>query len=217
MRLLLLEDDPKLNRLLTRFFGEKFQLDSCTTYSDAAYHISLYRYDIVLLDRNLDGDDVGLNLLKTIKEKDHTTGVIVISAYSDAIQKIKGLELGADDYLDKPFDINELYARIIALGRRYQPIINVIEGIHFDMQNEIVTYEEVEIKFSKKESALLFYLVKKSNTILSKELLLNTLYQNPQNIASNIIDVTLANIRKKLPHNIIETIKTRGYRISKKD
>jgi two-component system, OmpR family, response regulator len=212
MRILLLEDDAQLLELVSSYLSESYIVDTVSTYKDAQQYLKQMHYDIVLLDRNIHGEDIGMELISTIKNKNIKTGVIVISAYDTISDKVTGLNLGADDYLDKPFDNEELLARITALGRRNQPQQNLtIEGLDINTATKSILFENEEVVLSKKESELLFYLLSHRGDIISKEMLLNALYLHPEDISSNTIDATIKNIRKKLPVNIITTIKTRGY------
>lgn len=210
----MLEDDFKLAQLVSSYLSSHFRVDVVHDMKEAREYITLLNYDIVLLDRNIHGDDIGLNLIKDIKQKDSSTGIIVISAYDNISDKIEGLNLGADDYLDKPFDNDELLARIYALSRRNKmlPEIN-IDGLVCDTIGQTIVYEKQDIVLTKKENTLFFYLIQKKGQIVSQDELLDALYINPQNISSNTIDVTIGHIRKKLPVQIIKTIKTRGYTI----
>lgn len=212
MRILMLEDDLILAKLVSTYLLKYFKVDVVHTIDEARDFIAQFNYTVVLLDRNIYGDDVGLTLIKDIKNKNQTTGIIIISAYDSITDKIEGLNLGADDYLDKPFDNDELLARIYALSRRNQPLPQIeIDGILFDTNLQTIQYQSEMITLSKKESELLFYLLQKKGHIISKDELLDAIYLNPQNISSNTLDVTIGNIRKKLPLSIIKTVKTRGY------
>ncbi|MBA3024873.1 MAG: response regulator transcription factor [Sulfurimonas sp.] len=212
MRVLMLEDDIVLAELVSAYLLAHVRVDVVNNLAEAKEFIAQLHYDVVLLDRNIHGEDVGLNLVAEIKSKNPATGIIVISAYDSIADKIEGLNLGADDYLDKPFDNDELLARIYALGRRNQPLPQLhIEGLLFDTNLKTIEYEKKSVSLTKKESDLLFYLIKKRGQIVSKDELLDALYINPQNISSNTIDVTIGHIRKKLPVSIIKTVKTRGY------
>ena len=214
MRILMLEDNLQLSELVTAYLSEHFVVDALSTLQEAEDYIDHFIYDVVLLDRDIDGEDIGMSLIEKIKAKNAQTGVIVISAYDTIADKISGLNLGADDYLDKPFDNDELLARIQALGRRYQSMTALdLDGLKCDMRLKQLHYKDEAVLLSRKESDLFFYLLKKRGSIVSKEELLNALYLNPQNISSNTIDVTIGHIRKKLPLKLIKTIKTRGYTI----
>ena len=208
----MLEDDEKLAGLVSKYLSAHFRVDSVHYIKEAREFIAQFNYDIVLLDRNIHGDDIGLNLIKDVKNKNSSTGVIVISAYDSISDKIEGLNLGADDYLDKPFDNDELLARIYALSRRNQALPEVnLDGLLCNTIAQTLAYENEAIILTKKELTLFFYLLQKRGQIISKDELLDALYINPQNISSNTLDVTIGHIRKKLPLSIIRTIKTRGY------
>ncbi len=212
MRVLLLEDNPQLSKLVSGYLKCHFQIDTVATFNEALDYIDRFNYDVALLDRDINGQDVGMNLIEKIKGKNSSTGVIIVSAFDSISEKISGLNLGADDYVDKPFDNEELLARIYALARRNQSTPTLtIEGINIDTSKQTLSYENSSISLSKRESDLFFYLVQKRGVIISKDELLDAVYQDPQSIASNTLDVTVRNIRKKLPINIIKTIKTRGF------
>ena len=214
MRVLMLEDNKELSLLVSSYLGQHVVIDVLSTVEEASDYIDQFMYDVVLLDRDINGADIGMSLIKKIKAKNAQTGVIVISAYGSIADKIDGLNLGADDYLDKPFDNEELLARIFALSRRNQNALEVrVDGLMCDTQKKQLHYENEIVPLTRKESDLFFYLLKKKGSIVSKEELLDALYLNPQNISSNTIDVTIGHIRKKLPIKVIKTIKTRGYTI----
>lgn len=211
MRILMLEDDLVLSQLVASYLSSHFIVDTTSSMNEAKENIEHSHYDIALLDRNIHGHDIGMELIASIKQKNPHTGVIVMSAYGSIAEKVKGLNLGADDYLDKPFDNEELLARISALSRRHQTPLCHIGDLSINLQLKTLSTPDSEIRLSKKESTLLFYLLQHRGEILSKERLLNALYLHPEEISSNTIDATIKNIRKKLPQNIITTIKTRGY------
>lgn len=212
MRVLMLEDDTVLAELVSAFLLLHVRVDTVHTLQAAREHLATVHYDVVLLDRNIYGEDIGMELITEIKTKNANIGIIIISAYDSISDKIEGLNLGADDYLDKPFDNEELLARIYVQGRKSQalPEIN-IEGLECNFLKKSLCFEGESIVLSKKEENLFFYLLQKRTKIVSKDELLDALYINPQSISSNTLDVTIANIRKKIPVNIIRTVKTRGY------
>jgi len=212
MRVLLVEDNLELSKLVSSYLSLYFIIDTVSTFSEACDYIDQFTYRVVLLDRNLDDVDCGMQLIEKIKKKDAKTGVIVISAYDSIADKVLGLDMGADDYVEKPFDNDELRARVSALARRHQHLqIIEIDKLVCDPLTKSICYEDEDVILSKKESDMFFYLLQQRGSIVPKEELLNALYINPQKISSNTIDVTLAHIRKKLPVSVITTIKTRGY------
>jgi len=211
MRVLYLEDDEKLSNIVRTLLQDKLIIDIASNYSDAKNLFLAYHYDIVLLDRDIDGQDVGMNLINLIQRHNPDIGIIVLSAYSTIDDKINGLELGADDYMEKPYNINELHARIQALHRRNLPNIINIESMKFDTSSKRIFDNDSEIFLSNKENNLLFYLLINRNKLVSKEQLLHSLYLHPEDISSNTINVRINAIRNKLPIDIIKNIKTRGY------
>jgi len=216
MRILMLEDDAVLAELVGNYLSLHFRVDTVSELSEALAYLEQFHYSVVLLDRNIKGIDVGMTLIEKIKQRHAETGVIVISAYDSIADKIMGLNLGADDYLDKPFNNAELLARIYALSRRHRSLPTVeLEGLTCDTLSRTIRQKEAEIALSRKESNLFFYLLHRQGQIVPKDELLDALYINPQNISSNIIDATIKNLRKKLPGGVIKTVKTRGYVIEK--
>lgn len=211
MRVLYLEDDEKLSKIVQGFLEEKLIIDAVNTYEEAEDHFLSHHYDIALLDRNIHGKDVGMNLIDVIRKKNPETGIIIMSAYSTINDKIDGLELGADDYMEKPFDMKELYARIQALHRRNVPKIIEVDSMTFDTASKRIFHNGEEIFLTHKENDLLFYLLVNRNKVISHEQLLYSLYLHPEEIASNTINVRINAIRKKLPLDLIKNIKTRGY------
>jgi len=214
MRILMLEDDKQLSELVGAYLATEFRVDCVFDLEEAKSYIERYDYDVALLDRNIDGVDIGLELVDKIKSKNPSTGVIVISAYGSVSDKIEGLNLGADDYLEKPFDNDELFARIYALSRRNNSTTSVeVKGMFCDISKASVSFKGKNIDLSKKESDLFFYLLKNKNKLYSSDDLLDALYLHPEDLASSTIRVTIAHIRKKLPVDLIKTVKTRGYMI----
>ena len=211
MRILYLEDDEKLSSLVGRYLSEKVLLDSVNTFDEAQGFIENVLYDIVLLDRNIDGQDIGMNLIQNVRKSNTNTGIIVLSAYGSIDDKVDGLTYGADDYLEKPFNTRELYARMLALHRRGVPSSVTINGIELNTIDERLFYNGKEIFLTQKENKILFYLLSKRNKVVSSEQILYALYPYPEDRTSCTIRVTINNLRKKLPEDIITTIKTRGY------
>jgi two-component system OmpR family response regulator len=186
-------------------------LDIVNDFDQAKRMIEVFMYDVILLDRDINKQDIGMHLIKTIRASEANIGIIVLSAYSTADDKIDGLELGADDYMEKPFNIKELSARIHALHRRNLPILIKVGSVVFDTSQKRIFDNDNEIFLTNKENELLFYLLIHRNQVVSHEQLLNALYLHPEEITSNTINVRINTIRKKLPIDFIKSIKTRGY------
>lgn len=212
-RILYLEDDIKLAILVMKYLHHFYHVDHVSTLEEIDAYIEQYHYDVAILDRNIHQIDVGLMAIKEIQQKNMDIHIIVTSAYSTVDDKIKGLSLGADDYLEKPFNVRELTARIDALLRRKLPEYIIHNEIKFNMLHQQIYYDEKMILLSQKENDLLFYLLENANKLFTAQELIYALYIHPNDILPNTIAVTIGKIRKKLPREIIKTFKTRGYMI----
>lgn len=212
-RILYLEDDEKLAKLVMQYLSHYYLVDHVSTLNDIEPHLKQYHYDIAILDRNIHQADIGLMAIQLIHAQNMDISIIITSSYSTVDDKIKGLSLGANDYLEKPFDVRELTARIDALLRRKSPEYITHNEIKFDMINKQIYYEDKMILLSQKENDLLFYLLENSNKLFTAQELIYALYMHPDDILPNTITVTIGKIRKKLPTEIIKTFKTRGYMI----
>jgi len=212
-RILYLEDDNKLAQLVMKYLHHFYHVDHVSTLEEIDAYIEQYHYDVAILDRNIHQIDVGLMAIEKIHQKNMDIHIIVTSAYSTVDDKIKGLSLGADDYLEKPFDVRELTARIDALLRRKLPEYIIHNEIKFDMLHQQIYYDEKMILLSQKENDLLFYLLENANKLFTAQELIYALYMHPDDILPNTITVTIGKIRKKLPTEVIKTFKTRGYMI----
>ncbi|MFA5214559.1 response regulator transcription factor [Sulfuricurvum sp.] len=213
MRILIVEDDPDLRELLESILSAKYTVDAVGDSAVAVEYIDAYRYSVILIDRNLLGSDVGLRLIPPSKAKNPHCGILVMSAYGSAEDKIEGLNQGADDYIEKPFDIGELLARINALSRRFAPSQLVWDGVSIDITTRQVTLNAQAVILTKKEDALLFTLLGRLGHIVSRDEIIDSIYEHPGDVASNTIDVLINSLRKKLSPELIKTIKTRGYMI----
>jgi len=212
-RILYLEDDDKLAKLVMQYLEHYYLVDHVSTLNDIEAYLKQYHYDIAILDRNINDADIGLMAIELIHAHNIDTGIIITSAYSTVDDKIKGLSLGANDYLEKPFDVRELAARINAQLRKKFPEQISYKGLQFDMANKQIHYEGNMILLSQKENALLFFLLENANKLFTAQELIYALYAHPDDILPNTITVTIGKIRKKLPVDIIRTFKTRGYMI----
>lgn len=213
MRVLIVEDDKKLGNLLKRALGDYFIVDRVENADDAVAYIETYRYDALVLDRMLDGSDRGLLLIDRFKSASPDGGVLVISARSETEERILGLQSGADDYLPKPLDVRELVARLQALMRRHLPKEITVANVRLNLFNEEVRVDGKPVTLTRKENLLLFALARRPGHIVTKDELLNALYEDPASVASNTIEATIKSLRKKLPDGLIKTFKTRGYQL----
>jgi two-component system OmpR family response regulator len=212
-RILYLEDDYKLAEIVVAYLSCFYNIDHMSKLEDIKALLQEYHYDAAILDRNINGLDLGLKAIDVIHKYDEKVSIIVTSAYSTVDDKIEGLELGADDYLEKPFNVKELKTRLDALLRRKLPSIIELNGVKFDMKNRQINYDEKMILLSQKENEILFFLLENANKLFSAQELIYSIYTHPDEILPNTITVTIGKIRKKLPVEIIKTFKTRGYMI----
>lgn len=216
MRILIVEDEITLNRTLQeglQDFG--YQVDTAENYKDAEYFVEIRNYDLVLTDWMLpDGD--GIDLAKVIKGKSARTSVVILSARDDKESEITALRAGADDYIKKPFDFDILLARIEARLRFGGTNVIEIENLVINPDEEKIIYQGEEIELKGKPFEVLTHLARHRDQIVSKEQLLDAIWEEPELVTPNVIEVAINQIRQKMdkPLNIatIETIRRRGYR-----
>lgn len=214
MRVLIADDELELLELLKLSLQtQEWVIDTVSDVDDAKAYLDAYSYQVFLVDRTFHGKDHVKELISYGKAKNPSMGILVLSALGSIDDKVQGLEYGADDYLEKPFDIKELRARLIALSRRYTPKIILFENIQIDTNTKKIKKSGDEIILSSNEQKLFFYLLERGG-IVSRDEIMDILYDNPQNITSNSIDELIGRIRRKLNPAIIKTIKTRGYAIA---
>jgi DNA-binding response OmpR family regulator len=223
MRILLVEDDERLaSRLKKGLEGKGFAVDLITNGIKAVTRISLYRseYDAIILDLMLPGKD-GFDVCTEIRELGVKTPVIVLTAKHDVEDKVKALDAGADDYLIKPFSIEELCARIRALTRRPEnslPVVLKAGPVEMHTSTKKVFCDGKEIDLTLKEFSLLEYLMRHPNQVLNREQIMDHIWGFDFNSFSNVVDVHIKNLRRKLNYEkgrpLIETIWGFGYRFN---
>jgi len=216
MRILIVEDEVTLNRTLVEGLQEYgYQADSCENFKDAEYYIGIRNYDLVLTDWMLpDGD--GVELVTAIKQKTPRTACVVLSAKDDKESEIKALKSGADDYIKKPFDFDILAARLEARLRFGGTNVIKIDDLVIDPDEEKITYKGQDIELKGKPFEVLTHLARHGDQIVSKEQLLDAIWEEPELVTPNVIEVAINQIRQKMdkPLSIstIETVRRRGYR-----
>lgn len=222
MNVLIVEDEKGLAEEIESFLKrEHFVCDVATTGNDASEKLAVNTYDFVLLDLGLPDYD-GIDLLKEAKKANADAAFIIITARSTVGDKIKGLDLGADDYLAKPFSLAEMHARMLAIARRkfsLRSSITEIDGFIFDIQARKVMRGQQEISLTRKEFDVLHYLILHKNKVLTRLQLAEHIWGNilEDESESNYIDVHIKNIRKKLgaygTPDWLETVRGIGYRV----
>ncbi len=216
MKILIIEDDKHILSFLTRGFEEDgYVVDSAMDGAEGEYMALMHTYDVIILDWMLPSKD-GLEIIKSLRKKNITTPTIMLSAKGETRDKISGLRSGADDYLPKPFSFEELLARVEALYRR-----NISKGgtsiaignISIDTNSKIVTRDDEVVNLTAKEYELLLFLLKHKNSMVSNEMIEEQLWNHQEYINSNVIQVTIYNLRKKLGKERIESFRGLGYKI----
>ncbi len=216
MRILIIEDEVTLNKMLAEGLKEfGYQSDVTETLKDGEYYLDIRNYDLVLMDWMLpDGNSV--DIIGDIKSKTPKTQVIVLSARDDNESEIEALKAGADDYIRKPFDFDVLAARLEARLRFGGSNIIEIEDLTINPEEEKITYKEQDIELKGKPFEVLTHLARHRDQIVSKEQLLDAIWEEPELVTPNVIEVAINQIRQKMdkPLNIttIETVRRRGYR-----
>jgi len=223
MNLLIVEDEKSLAKEIASYLSkENFLCDLAFTGKEASEKIAVNLYDFVLLDLGLP-DYNGLDLIKEARKNGVDVSFIIITARGAVEDKVRGLDLGADDYLSKPFALVELQSRIMAVARRKfqitSPDITLGEFV-LAIQARKILHNGEEVEITKKEFDLLHYLVMNHDKVLARHQLYEHIWGNAleDQYDSNFIDVHIKNLRKKLnfcaPTPWLETVRGVGYRIS---
>lgn len=220
MKILIVEDEKKLANILKKGFTESdFIVEVAFDGEEGLYMASEFEYDAIILDLSLPKID-GLEILNKIREKGKITPVLILTARSEISDKIKGLNIGADDYVTKPFDFDELLARLNSLIRRSNnkptPVIK-IEDLVINLDSKTVFRAGTEITLSTGEYNLLEYLALNKGKVVSRTVLTEHLYSMDFDLNSNVIDVYINYLRNKIDKNfdkkLIQTIRGAGYTI----
>lgn len=216
MRVLLVEDDEMLLDGLQAGLGlHGFQVEAVALLNDAEAALRAARFDAVVLDIMLP-DGSGLDLLRKLRAKADTTPVLLLTARDTVAERVHGLDLGADDHLGKPFDLDELAARLRAVVRRGQgrsaPIL-AFGSLSLDPARREVTLSGEQVSLSRREFAVLEALMERPGVILSREDLQERLYGWLDEVESNAVEVHVHKLRSKLGRDAIRTIRGVGYRL----
>jgi DNA-binding response OmpR family regulator len=216
MRVLLVEDDPMIGTSLrTGLAGQGMAVDWVTNGRDAMLSLALNHYAVALLDLGLP-DMSGLMVLKMLRDDKHKTPILIVSARDDVQSRVSGLDLGADDYMVKPFDFTEMLARIRAVIRRQSGhLVSKIEcgEVSLDLATHEVIFRGITAVLPAREFSLLLGLAERAGTIVSRAQLEEKLYGYGQEIESNAIDVLIFYIRRKFGPDIIRNIRGAGWMV----
>ncbi|WP_029247925.1 response regulator transcription factor [Schlesneria paludicola] len=213
MRVLVIEDEPQIRRLLQEILEESgYSVDTAAEGTEGLSKATIWPYDAVILDLLLPKMD-GWDLLEQLRQT-HKTPVLILSARDALSDRVLGLDLGADDYLVKPFERVELLARLRALIRRSagqtQTLIP-LGDLTVDLRGRCVKRGETSLELTAREFALLEYLVLHRGRVVGRTELYDHLLDESDNGMSNSLEVHISNLRKKLSDNLIETRRGQGY------
>ncbi|MBS0338123.1 MAG: response regulator transcription factor [Proteobacteria bacterium] len=217
MRVLLVEDDPMIGKSVRQWLGKSgFSVDWVQDGQAAVLSIDNGVYDLVILDLGLPRKN-GIDILKSIRAKHNNVPVLIATARDTVADRIGGLNAGADDYVVKPFDLDELVARMRALLRRHAgsgtPYLECGE-LRLDPIGKSVSLRGTDVPVSPREFALLEALMRKPGAVVSRNALEETIYGWGEESTSNAIEVHLHNLRRKLGADVIKNIRGVGYRVA---
>lgn len=218
MRILVSEDEHDLNKIICNNLQRAgYTVDSCYNGEDALNYTMNAEYDCILLDVMMPKLD-GYEVVKRLREQGKISPVIFLTAKDTIQDRIKGLDIGADDYIIKPFDFDELLARIRAATRKYgsnKTSVYTLSDLSVDTKTHMVKRADKEIKLSAKEYSILEYLIMHKETIVSRVQLENHIWNYDYEGASNVVDVYITYLRKKIDgdfeQKLIHTIRGTGW------
>ena len=218
MRLLIVEDEGALVKPVKKFLeGKNFAVDAIDNGKDAIEYAVETEYDCILLDLNLPEID-GITVANTLRKEEVKTPIIMVTARSQIYNKLEGFESGADDYVTKPFDLNELVARINAVIKRSsknsEEILTMGEyEVHVE-SNKVLNIEKgEEIELSNKEMGILEYMVRNKGVIISSEEILEHVWDREIDMFTDTVKTHMKTLRKKIDpkKKYIKTIRGKGY------
>lgn len=218
MRILIAEDEKELNDLIQKKLkSEGYTVDSCLDGEETLEYLKNTEYDIAILDINMPKKD-GIEALREAREAGIQTPVIFLTARDAIEDRVNGLDTGASDYITKPFSFKELLARMRVLTRKSYNIESnelVVADLRMDTVSQEVSRNGVRIDLSTKEYALLKYMMLNKNAVLSREQIVDHVWNYDYEGGSNVIDVYIRYLRKKIddehPVKLIHTVRGRGY------
>ena len=218
MRILVVEDEKDLNRIITKTLTKSgYAVDSCLDGNEVEHYLAGAEYDAVLMDVMLPGKD-GFSLVSHMRERGMDTPVLFLTARDSVADRVTGLDLGGDDYLVKPFDFDELLARIRAMTRKHagsRSNIFTLADLTVDTRRQRVERGGREIALLPKEFAILEHLIRNKGAVISREQLEDRIWNYEYSGSSNNVDVYMSRLRKKLDEGyavkLIHTVRGSGW------
>ena len=224
MKVLVVEDDRDMNRIVSRHLSAcGFTVEACQVGNEARSRLNDERFDVIVMDISLP-DDNGLEIIRWMRRKGINSAVILLTAKDSVSDRVVGLDSGADDYITKPFSLEELSARVRALTRRMtenKDNIYQIADLTLDIKRRTVTRGGKAIDLSLREFAILEYLIRNSGIVLTREQIEQYIW-NYDNIGnSNNVEVYISSLRKKIDagheQKLIHTVRSVGYTIREQE
>jgi len=216
MRILVVEDDAVLLDGLKVGLGiHGFTVDAVASCGDARVALTTAEFDAVVLDLMLP-DGSGLDILRELRRRQDATPVLLLTAKDTVADRIGGLDTGADDYLGKPFDLDEVAARLRAISRRASGRASPVlawNGVELDPGRRTVEVDGKPVGLSRREFSILEALMRHPGTVLSKDQLADRLYGWEEDVESNAVEVHVHHLRVKIGRDAIETVRGLGYRL----
>ncbi len=214
MRVLVIEDEPDLLAGIARALrDEGYAVDTAADGEDGLFKAESWPYDLILLDVMLPGRD-GWEIVRRLRERGRRVPVLMLTARDAVADRVRGLDSGADDYLTKPFALDELLARVRALIRRGAdqpaPVIPLADAV-LDLRARVVLRKGRPVPLTPREYALVEYLALHRGCVVSRTDLYDHLFGEDDDTLSNLLDVHVSNIRRKLGHDFIRTRRGHGY------
>lgn len=223
-RILIVEDNKDIALLVERRLSKMFAVDIAVNGEDATVAINANPYDLIILDLSLPKKS-GFDVLKDMRKKSAYPPVLILSGLNAVEDKVKGLKLGADDYLAKPFDVKELVARIEALMRRVPSAQEIVKLSAGDLEMDLVARKVVragsDIPLSPREFALLEYLLRKKEKVVSRKEIAEEVWGHKFDAGTNFVDVYINYLRKSVdkdfPKKLIHTVYGQGFVLKMED
>ena len=217
-RVLIVEDEPRLASFLEKGLrGAGYTTSVATDGASATAVASAADFDLMILDLGLPDID-GLDVLREVRSRGESLPVIILTARDDTADKVGGLNLGADDYVTKPFRFEELLARVRArLRQTGTPEVTALEaaGIRLDLRSRRVETGAGELDLTAREFTMLETLMRHAGQVMTREQLLSHVWGYDHDPGSNVVDVYVGYLRRKLGEDVIETVRGVGYRIDR--
>ena len=214
MRVLIVEDEADLAHALRRSLeDERFAVDLAPDGAEAEFLLREFAYDAVVLDLMVPKRD-GWLLLQDLRRAGSRTPVLILTARAAVEDRVRALDLGADDYLPKPFAVSELAARLRALVRRsagHARPVQMLGRVAVDMAAHRVFLDDVPIELTAREYAVLEFLVSRRGTLVTRASICEHIYDEQSDVSSNVVDVHVAALRRKLGAGVIHTRRGEGY------